>query len=173
MFVVVRWAVDSSPGRVWQAIRENELRVEVLGLRPYPFKLIAFVLASFLADAGGVVYAAADRRRDARGHDRELHPDAAVMVVLGGAGTRWGAMIGGVLYTLLDQRLGASSASSASQDLPAVLRDAALRSRCSCWACCSSCVVFFVPGRHRGPRQRAVRGSAARRREPAAHEEAA
>ncbi len=48
--------VDSSPGRVWQAIRENEQRVEVLGLRPFRFKLMAFVLASFLATAGGVVY---------------------------------------------------------------------------------------------------------------------
>ena len=27
VFAVVRWAVGSSPGRVWQAIRENELRV--------------------------------------------------------------------------------------------------------------------------------------------------
>jgi branched-chain amino acid transport system permease protein len=35
VFVIVRWAVQSSPGRIWQAIRENELRVEVLGLRPY------------------------------------------------------------------------------------------------------------------------------------------
>jgi len=47
----VSWAVRSSPGRVWAAIRENELRVEVLGLRPAAFKLIAFVLASFLATA--------------------------------------------------------------------------------------------------------------------------
>ena len=36
VFVVVRWAVNSSPGHVWQAIRENERRVEVIGLRPYP-----------------------------------------------------------------------------------------------------------------------------------------
>src|SRR5207248_1158500 len=34
VFFVVRWIVDSSPGRIWQAIRENEVRVEVLGLRP-------------------------------------------------------------------------------------------------------------------------------------------
>ena len=56
VFVVVSWAVESSPGRIWQAIRENELRVEVLGLQPFRFKLIVFVLASFLATAGGVVY---------------------------------------------------------------------------------------------------------------------
>ena len=56
VFVIVRWAVESSPGRVWQAIRENELRVEVLGLRRVAYKLMSFVLASFLATAGGVVY---------------------------------------------------------------------------------------------------------------------
>ena len=56
MFFIVRWAVESSPGRVWQAIRENELRVEVLGLRPRTYKLMSFVLASMLATAGGIVY---------------------------------------------------------------------------------------------------------------------
>ena len=34
----------------------KELRVEVLGLRPRAYKLMVFVLASFLATAGGVVY---------------------------------------------------------------------------------------------------------------------
>src|SRR5205085_7203505 len=29
VFLIVTWAVESSPGRVWQAIRENELRVQV------------------------------------------------------------------------------------------------------------------------------------------------
>ncbi|HET9506983.1 MAG TPA: branched-chain amino acid ABC transporter permease, partial [Gaiellaceae bacterium] len=55
VFVVVRLAVASSPGHVLQAIRENERRVEVIGLRPFGFKLMAFVLASFLATVGGVV----------------------------------------------------------------------------------------------------------------------
>ena len=36
VFVVVRWAVNSSPGHVLQAIRENERRVEVIGLPPVP-----------------------------------------------------------------------------------------------------------------------------------------
>ena len=44
------------------------------------------------------------------------------MVVIGGAGTTWGAPIGGALYTLLDQRLGALGASSQVQGLPEVVR---------------------------------------------------
>ena len=51
MFAIVRWAVNSSPGHVWQAIRENELRVQVLGLKPYSYKLMSYVLASMLATA--------------------------------------------------------------------------------------------------------------------------
>ena len=47
---------DSSPGHVFQAIRENERRVEVLGLRTRGYKLLSFVLGSMLATAGGVVY---------------------------------------------------------------------------------------------------------------------
>ena len=74
VFLVVRWAVNSSPGRVWQAIRENERRVEVIGLRPLRFKLLAFVLASFLATMGGVIWlivlGTGDRRRSRRATSR-------------------------------------------------------------------------------------------------------
>ncbi|HEV1991254.1 MAG TPA: branched-chain amino acid ABC transporter permease, partial [Candidatus Dormibacteraeota bacterium] len=52
-FLICWWAVNSRPGRVWQAIRENERRVEVMGLNPFAFKLLAFTLSGFLATAGG------------------------------------------------------------------------------------------------------------------------
>jgi len=57
VFVVVRLAVNSSAGHVWRAVRENEPRVPVLGLNPYPFKVIAFVVgavACFLFMMSGV-----------------------------------------------------------------------------------------------------------------------
>jgi branched-chain amino acid transport system permease protein len=54
--LIARWAINSSPGHVWQAIRENERRVEVIGLQPLWFKLLVFVLASFLATVGGVIW---------------------------------------------------------------------------------------------------------------------
>ena len=77
VFFVVRLAVSSSPGHVWRAIRENEPRVEVLGLRPFAFKLMAFVLASFLAVLGGVVYLLLISGATPVGDHRELHPRAA------------------------------------------------------------------------------------------------
>ena len=77
VFFIVRWAVESSPGRVWQAIRENELRVEVLGLRPRAYKLMSFVLASFLATIGGIVYLLLFNSLEPGSDGAELHARAA------------------------------------------------------------------------------------------------
>lgn len=123
VFVIVRWAVGSSPGHVWQAIRENERRVEVIGLHPLQYKLMAFVLSSFLATAGGVVYLIVQ----GSGASPEITTPSftltlLLMVVIGGTGTRWGAVLGGALYTFADHRLAALSGSSAVQGLPGVLR---------------------------------------------------
>jgi branched-chain amino acid transport system permease protein len=122
VFLIVRWAVDSSPGRVWQAIRENELRVSVLGLHTHPYKLIAFVLGSFLASIGGIVYLLLQGGASPGVTSANFTLTLLVMVVIGGAGTTWGAMIGGALYTLLDQRLGALGDTERVQGLPDVLR---------------------------------------------------
>ncbi len=122
VFVVVNWAVDSSPGRVWQAIRENEGRVGVLGLQPFRFKLMAFVLSAFLATAGGVVYVLLIGGATPQVTTPSFTLALLLMVVIGGTGTRWGAVLGGIVYTFLDNRLLDWSDSQAIQDLPEVLR---------------------------------------------------
>jgi len=119
---VAWWAVASSPGRVWQAIRENEQRVEVLGLRPFSFKLIAFVVGSFLATIGGVVYLLLIGGSTPEVTTANFTLTLLLMVVIGGTGTRWGAVIGGILYTYLDNRLLNVAGSNAVQDLPGFLR---------------------------------------------------
>jgi branched-chain amino acid transport system permease protein len=122
VFVIVNWAVDSSPGRVWQAIRENERRVEVLGLQPFRFKLMAFVLSAFLATAGGVVYVLLIGGATPQVTTPSFTLALLLMVVIGGTGTRWGAVLGGIVYTFLDNRLLDWSDSQTIQDLPKVLR---------------------------------------------------
>jgi len=42
--------------------------------------------------------------------------------VLGGVGSRWGAVVGGIVYTILDQRLTSLASSDFIESLPAVLR---------------------------------------------------
>ena len=146
VFLLVRWAVESSPGRVWQAIRENELRVEVLGLRPHPYKLMAFVLASFLATAGGTVYLLSSLTGPTPSvAAANITLTLLIMVVLGGAGTRWGAVIGGVLYKYFENRLGAIGDSSTVHDLPSVLRTP-LSEPLFLLGTLFIVIVFFVPG---------------------------
>jgi branched-chain amino acid transport system permease protein len=153
VFLVVRWAVDSSPGRIWQAIRENELRVSVLGLHPHPYKLIAFVLSSFLAAAGGVVYLLLQGGASPGVTTANFTLTLLVMVVIGGAGTTWGALIGGFLYTLLDQRLGALGDTSQVQGLPKALR-IPLSEPLFLLGVLFILVVFLLPGGIAGARKR-------------------
>ncbi|MGY4915163.1 branched-chain amino acid ABC transporter permease [Streptomyces sp. 900116325] len=119
---VVHWAVRSPTGRVWEGIKENERRVEVLGLRPYGFKLTAFVLAGALAALGGLVHLLLTGGSTPQTTTSDFTLSLLVMVVLGGSGSRWGPMVGGILYTWADHRLGDLAGSGAVADLPAVLR---------------------------------------------------
>jgi branched-chain amino acid transport system permease protein len=146
VFVIVRWAVNSSPGHVWQAIRENERRVEVIGLHPFRFKLLSFVLASFLATAGGVVWLLVlGTGASPQVTTASFTLTLLVMVVLGGAGTRYGALLGGFLYTLADQRLGTLAGSSRVDDLPTVL-STPLSEPLFLLGTLFILLVFFVPG---------------------------
>jgi branched-chain amino acid transport system permease protein len=149
VFVVAAWTVDSSPGRVWQAIRENELRVEVLGLRPFAFKLQVFVLGSFLAALGGIVYVLLVGGASTQVTTPSFTLSLLIMVVLGGAGTRWGAMLGGALYTLLDSRLADWTSTGATgraiQDAPRFIH-VPLSQPLFLLGVLFIALVFFVPG---------------------------
>jgi len=119
---IIWFAVNSRPGRVWQAIRENERRVAVLGLNPYMYKLGAFVLSAFLASAAGIVYLLIEGGANPQVTTANFTLVLLVMVVLGGVGTLWGAVAGGIGYEYLDNRLVEFSNASAVQGLPDVLR---------------------------------------------------
>jgi branched-chain amino acid transport system permease protein len=116
------WAVNSPPGHVWQAIRENERRVAVLGLNPYLYKLGAFVLSAFLAAAGGAVYLLLQGGAHLQVTTADFTLALLVMVVLGGVGTLWGAVVGGIVYEYLDFRLLGLANAPMLHGLPAVVR---------------------------------------------------
>ena len=170
VFLIARAAIGSSAGHVWRAIRDNERRVEVIGLRPYPYKLLVFVLAAFLAAWGGFMWLLLI------GVTPEVTTATftltlLVMVVLGGAGTRFGALIGGFLYTLLDYRLRSLAGEERIQDLPDVLR-IPLSEPLFLLGALFVAVVFFVPG-GLASLPRRIRAIAARRRAARADEVAA
>lgn len=117
-YLVARLVVSSRAGHVFEAIRENEPRVEMMGLRPFAFKLTAFVLASSLAALGGSVYLLVVRGANVGITTPEFTLAILVMVVLGGAGKLWGAAIGGFVYGILTLRLAAVATSDAIDALP-------------------------------------------------------
>jgi branched-chain amino acid transport system permease protein len=123
VYLVVWLTTDSVTGRVWLAIRESQQRVEVLGLRPLPFKLASFVLSSLIAAAAGIVYVLLV---GTAGPDSvasmPVMVSILVMVVLGGAGTRWGAVVGALVYVYLQQYLLKVAAEPSFGSLPAPLR---------------------------------------------------
>ncbi|MBI1736824.1 MAG: branched-chain amino acid ABC transporter permease [Candidatus Rokubacteria bacterium] len=101
LFAIMSRFVASPLGRTLQAIRDNELRAEALGLRTFVFQSIASAFASVVATLLGAAYAVWVRYvnpESALGIPIML--DILLMVIIGGIGTLWGGVIGaGVLLT--------------------------------------------------------------------------
>ncbi len=121
VYLVTVWIENSRLGHSVAAVRENETRVRVLGGRPYLVKLITFAVAGTLATFVGIVFLLLQSGASHTATSTEFTLSLLVMVVLGGVGKRWGAIIGAVVYTLLDQRLVALANSSFIANLPPLL----------------------------------------------------
>ncbi|WP_084126495.1 branched-chain amino acid ABC transporter permease [Demequina sp. NBRC 110054] len=122
VYLVAVWVDRSRLGHLARASRENELRMRVLGLEPTRAKLVLFVLAALAASLSGIAYMLLQSGTVPRAVSADLTITVLVMVVLGGVGYRWGAILGGVLYTVLDQRLTVLAGSDAIAGLPSILR---------------------------------------------------
>lgn len=122
VYLVALWVDRSRLGHLARAAAENDLRVRVLGLRPYSARLILFAIAGTAASLSGMAYLLLQSGTVPRAVSADLTITVLVMVVLGGAGFRWGAIVGGVAYTLLDQRLTVLASSDAVEGLPDILR---------------------------------------------------
>jgi len=122
-YFVVWLVTESSSGHVLVAVRENERRLEVMGVRTFPYKLGAYTLSSLVATGGGVAYILLiGTAVPAAVASTTVSLAVLVMVVLGGAGTRWGAVTGALVYVYLQQYLLKVASEPSFTTLPAVLR---------------------------------------------------
>jgi branched-chain amino acid transport system permease protein len=89
-------------GRVMVAIRENEARVEAIGLPVYRYQLACFVIAGAAGGLAGALLAS---------HGKYVNPNVLhwlqsgtlmIMVILGGVGHLWGGVIGAALLLGLE-----------------------------------------------------------------------
>ena len=106
LFLLALRIVNSPFGRVLQAIRENEFRAEALGYRVVVYRTVATVLSAAMATAAGVLMALWLRYT---GPDTTLSfaimIDILLMVVIGGMGTLYGAVLGAGIFILAQNYL--------------------------------------------------------------------
>jgi branched-chain amino acid transport system permease protein len=121
VYAIIWWITESSAGRVFAALRDNELRVQVLGLDTQKFKLLSFVIAGALASFLGVAMLLAAGSAAPRFADANLTIALLLMVILGGAVTRWGAVLGGIFYSIATTRMQDLTQQPFFKDLPKVV----------------------------------------------------
>ena len=123
LFLVLLRVVNSPFGRVLQAIRENEFRAEAIGYRVVYYRIIATCLSASVAALAGSLFAIWLRYV---GPDTTLSftimLDILLMVVIGGMGTIYGAVIGAAIFVLAQNYLQTlmGSAAEATAGLPLV-----------------------------------------------------
>jgi branched-chain amino acid transport system permease protein len=106
LFLFLLRIVNSPFGRVLQAIRENEFRAEALGYRTVVYRIWANVLAAVVAALAGALMALWLRYvgpKTSLGF--EVMTDILLIVVIGGMGTMYGAVVGAVLFILAQNYL--------------------------------------------------------------------
>jgi branched-chain amino acid transport system permease protein len=98
--------VNSPFGRVLQAIRDNEFRAEALGYRTVVYRSIGNCLAAGAAALAGVLCALWLRYTGpAVTLSFDIMLDILLMVVIGGMGTLYGAVLGAAIFVLAETYL--------------------------------------------------------------------
>ena len=99
LFLALLRIVNSPCGKVLQAIRENEFRAEAIGYRVVAFRTASSVLSALFATLAGAMLALWLRYN---GPDTslsfEIMMDVLLIVVIGGMGTLYGALVGAALF---------------------------------------------------------------------------
>jgi branched-chain amino acid transport system permease protein len=106
LFLLLLRVVNSPFGRVLLAIRENDFRAEALGYRTVIYRTIANCLGALVATLAGVLYALWLRYTGPNTTlDFGIMIDILLMVVIGGMGTMYGAVIGATIFVVAQNYL--------------------------------------------------------------------
>jgi branched-chain amino acid transport system permease protein len=119
LFLLLLRIVNSPFGSVLLAIRENPFRAEAIGYRVVVYRTAANVIAAVAAALAGMLLAVWLRYTGpATTLSLEIMVDILLMVVIGGMGTMYGAVVGVTLFLLaqsyLQNLMGAASEATAA-----------------------------------------------------------
>lgn len=104
IFVIVR-LMNSTHGRAFLAVREDEIAAESMGIDTTTYKVKAFVISSFFAGVAGALFAHFLSYLNPSSFGFMKSIDVVVMVVLGGMGSISGGVLAAIILTLLPELL--------------------------------------------------------------------
>lgn len=102
-FVLLANLSRSRVGRVWRAVRDDEVAAEIAGINLGRARVLAFLVSAACAGLAGAVMAMAVRITAPSGFTLTLSLTLLTAIVLGGLGSLFGALIGAALLTFLPQ----------------------------------------------------------------------
>ncbi len=102
---VVAGLVQSTYGRGFIAVRDDEIAASAMGISPTRYKVTAFVVGAFFAGLAGGLYAHSTQFLTPNGFGFMTSITYVVMVILGGMGNTAGVILAAILLTLLPEGL--------------------------------------------------------------------
>ncbi len=90
--------INSSYGRAFKAIREDEVAAEAMGINLAKHKRLSFCISSFFAGVGGGMFAMFANQAQARNFTTAMTYEILLIVVIGGIGSISGSCLASFLY---------------------------------------------------------------------------
>jgi len=104
--ILISWRlVNSSVGRAFLAVREDQIAAESMGVDTTKYKVKAFIMGSFLAGAAGALYAHFMMYLNPTMFTFDKSFIVLAMVVLGGLGSISGSVVAAIILTFLPEGL--------------------------------------------------------------------
>ena len=90
--------INSSYGRAFKAVRDDEVAAEAMGISLFKHKMISFVISSFFAGVGGALFAMYVANAQAKVFTSTMTYEILLIVVIGGIGSVSGSCLATFLY---------------------------------------------------------------------------
>jgi branched-chain amino acid transport system permease protein len=103
--VVVRNLMDSSHGRAFLSVREDEVAAEAMGINTTYYKVNAFVIGAFFAGIAGGLFGHYLMYLHTNSFTFMKSIEVVIMVVLGGMGSITGSILAAIILTILPEFL--------------------------------------------------------------------
>ena len=100
--LLIHRIVHSRFGRILDAARQNEERIQALGVDPYRYRLVAFVIAGSLCGYAGALMANYTTFISPSMIEWTRSGELMFMVILGGSAFLFGPLFGAVVFVLLE-----------------------------------------------------------------------